>query len=145
MPVVYVPGNHEYYDGEFGALEAAMHDAAASVDNVHVLNNAALVDPAGQWRVLGTTLWTDFALYGADADALAASIARSAARDARLPRPDPDDMAARTTTPDASRRAISRPAIPSRCTRRRARGSKANWPNRLTARRSSSRITRRIG
>ena len=75
VPVVYVPGNHEYYDGEFGALEAAMHDAAASVDNVHLLNNTALVDPAGAWRVLGTTLWTDFTLYGADDEALAASIA----------------------------------------------------------------------
>jgi 3',5'-cyclic AMP phosphodiesterase CpdA len=74
-PVVYVPGNHEYYDGEFGALEAAMHDAAASVDNVYLLNNAALVDPAGEWRVLGTTLWTDFALYGDDDEALAASVA----------------------------------------------------------------------
>jgi 3',5'-cyclic AMP phosphodiesterase CpdA len=74
-PVVYVPGNHEYYDGEFGALEAAMHDAAASVDNVHLLNNAVLLDPAGEWRVLGTTLWTDFTLYGADSEALAASIA----------------------------------------------------------------------
>jgi hypothetical protein len=39
------------------------------------LNNAALVDPAGQWRVLGTTLWTDFTLYGADPDAMATSIA----------------------------------------------------------------------
>ena len=29
VPVVYVPGNHEYYDGEFGALETAMRDAAA--------------------------------------------------------------------------------------------------------------------
>ena len=47
VPVVYVPGNHEYYDGEFGALEAALYDAAAQVDNVHVLNNAALVDPQG--------------------------------------------------------------------------------------------------
>ncbi|WP_144156674.1 metallophosphoesterase [Paraburkholderia sp. BCC1885] len=74
-PVVYVPGNHEYYEGEFGALEAAMHDAAASVDNVHVLNNKALVDPAGKWRVLGTTLWTDFTLYGADDEAVTASIA----------------------------------------------------------------------
>jgi len=74
-PVVYVPGNHEYYDGEFGALEVAMHDAAAAVENVHLLNNAALVDPAGEWRVLGTTLWTDFTLYGADDEALAASIA----------------------------------------------------------------------
>ncbi|EIM98417.1 metallophosphoesterase [Paraburkholderia hospita] len=75
VPVVYVPGNHEYYDGEFGALEAAMHDAAASVDNVYFLNNATLVDPLGQWRVLGTTLWTDFDLYGNDEESRAASIA----------------------------------------------------------------------
>ena len=75
VPVVYVPGNHEYYDGEFGALEAAMHDAAASVDNVYFLNNATLVDPLGQWRVLGTTLWTDFDLYGNDEASHAASIA----------------------------------------------------------------------
>ncbi|AUT59028.1 metallophosphoesterase [Paraburkholderia terrae] len=75
VPVVYVPGNHEYYDGEFGALEAAMHDAAASVDNVYFLNNTTLVDPLGQWRVLGTTLWTDFDLYGNDEESRAASIA----------------------------------------------------------------------
>src|SRR5262249_18416815 len=75
VPVVYVPGNHEYYDGEFGALEAAMRDAAASIDNVHYLNNATLVDPRGHWRVLGTTLWTDFDLYGADDDSRATSIA----------------------------------------------------------------------
>ncbi|TAL96026.1 MAG: metallophosphoesterase [Paraburkholderia sp.] len=74
-PVVYVPGNHEYYDGEFGALESAMHDAAHAVDNVHFLNNASLVDPDGRWRVLGTTLWTDFELYGASDAARAESIA----------------------------------------------------------------------
>jgi 3',5'-cyclic AMP phosphodiesterase CpdA len=65
VPVVYVPGNHEYYDAEFGAMEVAMQDAANSVDNVHYLNNATLIDRYGRWRVLGTTLWTDFALYGA--------------------------------------------------------------------------------
>ncbi|WJF91299.1 metallophosphoesterase [Paraburkholderia bonniea] len=65
-PVVYVPGNHEYYEGELGALEGAMQDAARSIGHVHFLNNAVLLDPAGRWRVLGTTLWTDFALYGAD-------------------------------------------------------------------------------
>jgi hypothetical protein len=75
VPVVYVPGNHEYYDGEFGALETAMKDAAASIDNVHFLNNAALVDPQGEWRVLGTTLWTDFDLYGTDEETRAAAIA----------------------------------------------------------------------
>ena len=75
VPVVYVPGNHEYYDGEFGALEVAMRDAAACVDNVHYLNNDALIDADGRWRVLGTTLWTDFELYGDSEEALAASIA----------------------------------------------------------------------
>lgn len=74
-PVVYVPGNHEYYDGEFGALETAMRDAAASVDNVHYLNNAAWTHPAGRYRVLGTTLWTDFELFGASDEARAASFA----------------------------------------------------------------------
>jgi 3',5'-cyclic AMP phosphodiesterase CpdA len=69
VPIIYVPGNHEYYDAEFGAMEAAMQDAARSVDNVHYLNNASLVDRRGAWRVLGTTLWTDFALFGSgDAD-----------------------------------------------------------------------------
>lgn len=75
VPVVYVPGNHEYYDGEFGALEAAMRDAAATIDNLHYLNNETLVDPRGQWRVLGTTLWTDFDLYGTDEETRAISIA----------------------------------------------------------------------
>ncbi|PLZ00354.1 metallophosphoesterase [Burkholderia sp. WAC0059] len=74
VPVVYVPGNHEYYDGEFGALEAAMQDAARATDNVCFLNNAALVDPAGRWRVLGTTLWADFRLFGADDAARAAAM-----------------------------------------------------------------------
>jgi 3',5'-cyclic AMP phosphodiesterase CpdA len=74
-PVVYVPGNHEYYDGEFGALEVAMRDAAAATDNIHFLNNASLVDPRGRWRVLGTTLWTNFELFGADEEARAAAIA----------------------------------------------------------------------
>ncbi len=75
VPVVYVPGNHEYYDGEFGALEVAMRDAAASVDNVHYLNNTALVDPDGRWRVLGTTLWTNFELFGTSEEDVAAATA----------------------------------------------------------------------
>ncbi len=65
IPVIYVPGNHEYYDAEFGAMEVAMQDASRSMDNVHFLNNASLTDRHGKWRVLGTTLWTDFALFGA--------------------------------------------------------------------------------
>lgn len=74
-PVVYLPGNHEYYDGDFGALEVAMRDAASNVENVHYLNNDTLIDRDGRWRVLGTTLWTDFELFGASQEAVTASIA----------------------------------------------------------------------
>ncbi len=74
VPVVYVPGNHEYYDGEFGALETAMRDAAHTLDNVHYLNNGVYVDPARRFRVLGTTLWSDFTLFGADDASVARAI-----------------------------------------------------------------------
>jgi predicted phosphodiesterase len=76
-PVVYVPGNHEYYDGEFGAMEVAMQDAARSLPNIHFLNNTTLTDRYGKWRVLGSTLWTDFELYGTTTDDVAISIAAS--------------------------------------------------------------------
>ena len=104
VPVVYVPGNHEYYDGEFGALEAAMRDAALQTDHVHFLNNATLTDPAGRFRVLGTTLWTDFALFGANDASIAAS--RRAMLDFRgviqLAWPDGLNSASRDFTPDDS-------------------------------------------
>nr|WP_277625770.1 metallophosphoesterase [Burkholderia stabilis] len=74
VPVVYVPGNHEYYDGEFGALETAMRDAAHALDNVHYLNNGVYVDPEQRFRVLGTTLWADFSLFGNDEASVAGAI-----------------------------------------------------------------------
>ncbi|KVT85857.1 metallophosphoesterase [Burkholderia territorii] len=74
VPVIYVPGNHEYYDGEFGALETAMRDAAQAIDHVHYLNNGVYVDPARRFRVLGTTLWSDFSLFGADDASVARAI-----------------------------------------------------------------------
>ncbi|MDR0241859.1 MAG: metallophosphoesterase [Burkholderia sp.] len=74
VPVVYVPGNHEYYDGEFGALETAMRDAAHTLDNVHYLNNGVYVDPEQRFRVLGTTLWADFSLFGNDEASMAGAL-----------------------------------------------------------------------
>ncbi|MBR8301625.1 metallophosphoesterase [Burkholderia dolosa] len=74
VPVIYVPGNHEYYDGEFGALETAMRDAARAIDHVHYLNNDVYVDPQRRFRVLGTTLWADFTLFGADDASVARAI-----------------------------------------------------------------------
>lgn len=57
--VIYVPGNHEYYGHDIG-FTAALKAAAA--DSVHVLNDDVLeLDGV---RFLGSTLWTDFRLYG---------------------------------------------------------------------------------
>jgi predicted phosphodiesterase len=58
-PVVYVPGNHEFYDQELLLQLDAMRRAAQGT-NVHVLSrNSVVIDGV---RFLGATLWTDFAL-----------------------------------------------------------------------------------
>ncbi|HUT49257.1 MAG TPA: metallophosphoesterase [Alphaproteobacteria bacterium] len=61
QPVIYVAGNHEFYNGEIGAVTAAMK-AAAVGSNVHVLDDEAVT--ISGVRILGAVLWTDFALYG---------------------------------------------------------------------------------
>lgn len=60
--VVYVAGNHEFYDGELSEVMAALRDRSANSANVWFLENDALV--IGNVRFLGTTLWTDFELFG---------------------------------------------------------------------------------
>ena len=58
-PVVYLLGNHEYYDGRLDTtLAEARRDAEGS--NVHLLDGDELVIDGV--RFLGATLWTDFAL-----------------------------------------------------------------------------------
>ncbi|WP_436291798.1 metallophosphoesterase [Variovorax sp. LjRoot178] len=58
-PLVFVPGNHEFYGGVMETTIADMHQTAGD-------SNASPLD-CGQVvlngvRFLGTTLWTDFAL-----------------------------------------------------------------------------------
>jgi len=61
VPVVFVPGNHEYYGGNLSRTAIHMNWAAEGT-NVHLLDNdAAIIDDV---RFLGTTLWTDFELFG---------------------------------------------------------------------------------
>lgn len=62
-PVVYVPGNHEYYGQTIPRHRADMLALARKL-GLHLLDNAA-VTIAGV-RFLGCTLWTDFRLYGDD-------------------------------------------------------------------------------
>jgi Icc-related predicted phosphoesterase len=59
-PVIYVPGNHEFYDHDIGLTDELKSAASA---NIHVLNNDKLEFRG--IRFLGCTLWTDFNLHGA--------------------------------------------------------------------------------
>lgn len=63
-PVIYVPGNHEFYGAELHGIRAELQRRAGG--RVHVLdNNGIEIDGA---RFLGTTLWTDYALHGTGAE-----------------------------------------------------------------------------
>lgn len=74
QPVVYVPGNHEYYETEIGRANAALLERSRMSANVRVLLNDTF-ELRGV-RFLGTTLWTDFELFGTErrANAMAESL-----------------------------------------------------------------------
>lgn len=58
-PVIYVPGNHEFYHHDIALIEELKELAP---DKMHILNDdPVIIDGV---RFLGSTLWTDFALFG---------------------------------------------------------------------------------
>lgn len=63
VPVLYVAGNHEYYEGEFNAVQDDLA-AAARRTGVRLLDCTEF--KAGDIRFLGCTLWTDYSLVPAD-------------------------------------------------------------------------------
>ncbi len=63
-PVIYVPGNHEFYHHDIALIDELKTRAP---DHIHVLDNDQVeIDGV---RFLGSVLWTDFALFG-EADKL---------------------------------------------------------------------------
>jgi hypothetical protein len=61
-PVIYVPGNHEFYGMRHGPALTRLKARAVQSPNVRVLDeDELLIDGV---RFLGATLWTDFALFG---------------------------------------------------------------------------------
>ncbi|MHB8365515.1 MAG: metallophosphoesterase [Acidithiobacillus sp.] len=58
-PVIFVLGNHEYYDGVFPDDRQKYREAIAHDRQAHLLENEAVV--LDGVRFLGATLWTDFA------------------------------------------------------------------------------------
>jgi predicted phosphodiesterase len=60
-PIVYVPGNHEFYGARLPELLESLRAKARQYE-IHFLDgDATVIDGT---RFLGTTLWTDYALYG---------------------------------------------------------------------------------
>jgi predicted phosphodiesterase len=59
-PVIYVPGNHEFYGGSIDGVARELR-ALCSDSRVHLLDDDELV--LGGIRFLGSTLWTDFELF----------------------------------------------------------------------------------
>ncbi len=58
-PVIYVPGNHEFYHHDIALIDELKAEAPG---NMHVLNDDEVI--IGDVRFLGSILWTDFALFG---------------------------------------------------------------------------------
>ena len=58
-PVIYVPGNHEFYHHDITLIDELRAEAP---EQIHVLNDDQVVIDGV--RFLGSILWTDFALFG---------------------------------------------------------------------------------
>jgi len=66
MPVIMVPGNHEFYGDSVSGGIARGAAAAAEHPNVHLLLGCAI--EIGGVRFVGNTLWTDYELYAKEDD-----------------------------------------------------------------------------
>jgi Icc-related predicted phosphoesterase len=70
-PVIYVPGNHEFYHHDIALIDELKAQAPA---HIHVLNDDQVVIDGV--RFLGSILWTDFALFGEADKFFAMQVAR---------------------------------------------------------------------
>lgn len=60
--IVYVIGNHEYYNRDYAETLILLRQAAQALDIQLLEENEAIIDGV---RFLGETLWTDFEYFGA--------------------------------------------------------------------------------
>ena len=90
-PVLYVPGNHEFYGQDYERLReslkrAAQHTPVAVLDNDEVVLNGV--------RFLGTTMWTDYRFYGSLPLTRALALAEANLMDHRAIRVDAEHFSA---------------------------------------------------
>jgi predicted phosphodiesterase len=62
MPILFVPGNHEYYHGTFQEVNSYFKNLEHPYPNFHFLNNSGV--EIENVRFFGGTMFTDFLLYG---------------------------------------------------------------------------------
>lgn len=67
-PVLYLCGNHEFYDSHIDKLALGLRERASATTNVTYLDNDEVVIQGV--RFLGSTLWTDFQLFGSGSAAV---------------------------------------------------------------------------
>lgn len=72
-PVVFVPGNHEFYGAEIGEATSAARILAQQA-GIHMLAPGMVI--IGDTRFIGCTLWTDYALLGDPKGARQAALMR---------------------------------------------------------------------
>lgn len=99
-PVIYVSGNHEFYGQVMSDVITDFRRLARKPEfsNTYFLERDAAV--IGDVRFLGTTLWTDFRLFGDEVRDQAMAVTEAALNDFRListaPRRGSNDRAAQT-------------------------------------------------
>lgn len=82
IPVVYVAGNHEHYNSFIEKTGECIQLQRETYKNLHFLDCGEYV--IGNVRFLGTTLWTDFLLFGEERKSAAMSKANEMMNDYRL-------------------------------------------------------------
>lgn len=65
VPVIYIPGNHEYDGKDFDAATQSLRDRCDRLGFTMLHREETRVTHGGRTvRILGTTLWNDFQLFG---------------------------------------------------------------------------------
>jgi predicted phosphodiesterase len=62
--VVLLLGNHEFYGEHLNRLRLDLHDEVKQYPNIHLLDESSW--QCGNVRFIGSTLWTDFQLFGSE-------------------------------------------------------------------------------
>jgi hypothetical protein len=71
VPVLFVPGNHEYDGLEFNLAHVRLREVCAHLGIIWLEREAVVLDGV---RFLGTTLWSDFEALIADDDTIGAAL-----------------------------------------------------------------------